>query len=116
MAIVLAALSLLGLGLGAGIANGLVSGGPRAWRGRRKMGSCIAVGGALMAGRGAAGLAAKGGAAALSGGAAVRGGAAAAGGASTAYSLASAGQSGIRCGIRPQAVWRKRLAAPPSRR
>ena len=95
MAIVLAALSLLGLGIfGPGIANGLVSGGPQLGAGAA-VGTGLAVGGAMMAGAGAAGLAARGGAAALSGGAAaVRGGAAAAGGASTAYSLASAGQSG----------------------
>ncbi|MGN7709666.1 P-type conjugative transfer protein TrbL [Agrobacterium radiobacter] len=95
MAIVLAALSLLGLGIfGPGIANGLVSGGPQLGAGAA-VGTGLAVGGAMMAGAGAAGLAARGGAAALSGGAAaVRGGAAAAGGASTAYSLASAGQTG----------------------
>ncbi len=95
MAIVLAALSLLGLGIfGPGIANGLVSGGPQLGAGAA-VGTGLAVGGAALAAGGAAGLAAKGGAAALSGGAAaVRGGAAAAGGASTAYSLASAGQSG----------------------
>ena len=68
MAIVLAALSLLGLGIfGPGIATGLVSGGPQL----------------------GAGLGAKGGAMA------VRGGAATAGAASAAYSLNSAGQSGI---------------------
>ena len=95
MAIVLAALSLLGLGIfGPGIANGLVSGGPQLGAGAA-VGTGLAVGGAMMAGAGAAGLAARGGAAALSGGAAaVRGAAAAAGGASTAYSLASAGQFG----------------------
>ncbi|MFG1412014.1 P-type conjugative transfer protein TrbL [Xanthobacter sp. VTT E-85241] len=95
MAIVLAALSLLGLGIfGPGIANGLVSGGPQLGAGAA-VGTGLAVGGAAMAAGGAAGLAMKGGAAALSGGAAaVRGGAAAAGGASTAYGLASAGQSG----------------------
>lgn len=95
MAIVLAALSLLGLGIfGPGIANALVSGGPQLGAGAA-IGTGLAAGGALMAGAGAVGLAARGSAAALSGGAAaVRGGAAAAGGASTAYNLASAGQSG----------------------
>lgn len=95
MAIVLAALSLLGLGIfGPGIANGLVSGGPQLGAGAA-VGTGLAVGGAALAAGGAAGLALKGGAAALAGGgAAVRGGAAVAGGASTAYSLASAGQSG----------------------
>ena len=91
MAIVLAALSLLGLGIfGPGIANGLVSGGPQLSAGAA-VGTGLAVGGAALAAGGAAGLAVKGGAAAA---AAVRGGTAAAGGASTAYSLASAGQSG----------------------
>ena len=95
MAIVLAALSLLGLGIfGPGIANGIVSGGPQLGAGAAA-GTSLAAGGMIVAGGAAAGLAARGGATALSGGAAaVRGGAAAAGGASTAYSLASAGQSG----------------------
>jgi type IV secretion system protein TrbL len=95
MAVVLAALSLLGLGIfGPGIANGLVSGGPQLGAGAA-VGSGLAVGGAALAAGGAAGLALRGGAAALSGGAAaVRGGAAAAGAASTAYNLGSMGQSG----------------------
>ncbi len=95
MVIVLAALSLLALGIfGPGIANGIVSGGPQLSAGAA-VGTGLAVGGVALAGGGAAGLAVKGSAAALSGGAAAtRGGAAAAGGASTAYSLASAGQSG----------------------
>lgn len=95
MAIVLAALSLLGLGIfGPGIANGLVSGGPQLGAGAA-VGTGLAAGGAMMVAGGAAGLAAKGGMAAMSGGsAAVRGGAAAAGGAATAYSLGAAGQSG----------------------
>ncbi|MHB0696591.1 P-type conjugative transfer protein TrbL [Roseomonas mucosa] len=95
MAIVLAALSLLGLGIfGPGIAAGLVSGGPQLGAGAA-VGTGLAVGGAALATGGAAGLAMKGGAAAVSGGAAaVRGGAAAAGGASAAYSVGSLGQSG----------------------
>ncbi|WP_011583165.1 P-type conjugative transfer protein TrbL [Chelativorans oligotrophicus] len=95
MAIVLAALSLLGLGIfGPGIANGIVSGGPQLGAGAA-VGTGLAVAGAGVAAGGGAMLAARGGAAALSGGAAVaRGGAAAAGGAATAYSLGSAGQSG----------------------
>ncbi|AOZ70580.1 P-type conjugative transfer protein TrbL [Rhodobacter xanthinilyticus] len=95
MAIVLAALSLLGLGIfGPGIASGLVSGGPQLGAGAA-VGTGLAAGGAMIAGGAAAGLAARGGGAALAGGAAtVRGGAAAAGGASTAYGLASMGQSG----------------------
>ncbi|MBU2031564.1 MAG: P-type conjugative transfer protein TrbL [Alphaproteobacteria bacterium] len=95
MAIVLAALSLVGLGIfGPGIANGLVSGGPQLGAGAA-VGTGLAVGGMVAAGAGAAGLAAKGGVAALSGGAAaVRGGAAAAGAASAAYSVGSLGQTG----------------------
>ncbi|MCZ7487878.1 P-type conjugative transfer protein TrbL [Rhizobium rhizogenes] len=95
MAIVLAALSLLGLGIfGPGIASGLVSGGPQLGAGAA-VGTGLAAGGMMLAGGAAAGMAAKGGAAALSGGAAaVRGGAAAAGAASVAYSVGSLGQSG----------------------
>ncbi len=95
MAIVLAALSLLGLGIfGPGIASGLVSGGPQLGAGAA-IGTGLAAGGMMLAGGAAAGMAAKGGAAALSGGAAaVRGGAAAAGATSAAYSVGSLGQSG----------------------
>jgi len=95
MAVVLAALSLVGLGIfGPGIASGLVSGGPQLGAGAA-VGTGLAVGGAALAAGGAAGLAVKGGAAALSGGAAaVRGGATAAGAASAAYTLGSVGQSG----------------------
>ncbi|MBX6178917.1 P-type conjugative transfer protein TrbL [Pseudomonas aeruginosa] len=99
MAIVLAALSLLGLGIfGPGIANGIVSGGPQLGAGAA-VGTGLAAGGMVLAGGAAAGggamLAAKGGAAALSGGAAaVRSGATAAGAATAAYSLGSLGQTG----------------------
>ncbi|QVQ36584.1 P-type conjugative transfer protein TrbL [Pseudochrobactrum algeriensis] len=95
MAIVLAALSLLGLGIfGPGIASGLVSGGPQLGAGAA-VSTGLAAGGMVLAGGAAAGMAAKGGAAALSGGAAaVRGGAAAAGATSAAYSLGSLGQTG----------------------
>jgi type IV secretion system protein TrbL len=95
MAIVLAALSLLGLGIfGPGIANGLVSGGPQLGAGA-VVGTGLAVGGAAVAAGGATMLAAKGGAAALSGGAAtVRGGAATAGAASMAYRVGAVGQRG----------------------
>lgn len=99
MAVVLAALSLLGLGIfGPGIATGLVSGGPQLGAGAA-VGTGLAAGGMVLAGgaaaTGGAMLAAKGGAAALSGGAAaVRGGAATAGAVSAAYSLGSLGQSG----------------------
>ena len=89
MAIVLAALSLLGLGIfGPGIAAGLVSGGPQLSAGAA-VGTGLAAGGALMAAGGAASLAVRGGGAALSATAA------AARGAATAYSLGSAGQSGM---------------------
>ena len=95
MAIVLAALSLLGLGIfGPGIANGIVSGGPQLGAGAA-VGTGLAVGGAAVAAGGAAALGVRGGRAALSAGAAgVRGGTALTGGASTAYSLASIGESG----------------------
>ena len=95
MAVVLAALSLLGLGIfGPGIANGIVSGGPQLGAGAA-VGTGLAVGGAALAAGGAAGLALRGGAATLSGSAtAIRGGAAAAGATSAAYSLGALGQSG----------------------
>ncbi|HOT84059.1 MAG TPA: P-type conjugative transfer protein TrbL, partial [Candidatus Defluviicoccus seviourii] len=95
MAIVLAALSLLGLGIfGPGIANGLVSGGPQLGAGAA-VGAGLAAGGLAIAGGAAIG-AATGGVGALAGGAAAaaRGGATLAGGASTAYSLGAVGQSG----------------------
>jgi type IV secretion system protein TrbL len=95
MAIVLAALSLLGLGIfGPGIANGLISGGPQLGAGAA-VGTGLAAGGAIMAGGAAAGMAVRGAGAAMGAtAAAARGGAALAGGASSSYSLASAGQSG----------------------
>lgn len=92
MAIVLAALSLLGLGIfGPGIANGLISGGPQLGAGAA-IGTGVAAAGvtaAAVAGTGiAAGAVAKGAAAGA------RGGAAMSGGTSAAYSLGSAGKSG----------------------
>ncbi|MGO4683521.1 P-type conjugative transfer protein TrbL [Hyphomicrobium sp. 2TAF46] len=95
MTIVLAALSLLGLGIfGPGIANGLVSGGPQLGAGAA-IGVGMAAGGVVAAGAAAAGAAASGGAALVGGAAAAaRAGASMAGGASTAYSLGAAGQSG----------------------
>ena len=95
MAIVLAALSLLGLGIfGPGIANGLVSGGPQLGAGAA-VGTGLAVGGMAVAGAAAAGAAAAG-VGALGGGvaAAARGGAALAGGASSAYRLGAVGEAG----------------------
>ena len=96
MAIVLAALSLLGLGIfGPGIANGLISGGPQLGAGSA-IGTGLAAGGAVMAGGAAAGMAARGAGTALGAtAAAARGGAAIAGGAATSYGIASAGQSGM---------------------
>ncbi|UCI05156.1 P-type conjugative transfer protein TrbL [Mesorhizobium sp. B1-1-8] len=95
MAIVLAALSLLGLGIfGPGIANGLVSGGPQLGAGAA-VGTGLAAGGMALVAGGAAGLATRSGAAAFSGAAsAARGGSFLAGGASAAYTLGSAGQTG----------------------
>ncbi len=95
MAIVLAALSLLGLGIfGPGIANGLISGGPQLGAGSA-VGTAVAAGGAMVTGGAAAGMAVRGaGAATGATAAAARGGAALAGGATTSYSLASAGQRG----------------------
>ena len=86
MAMVLAALSLLGLGIfGPGIANGLVSGGPQLGSGAA-VGAAAAGGGVVAAGLAGAGMAAGGLAAAggVAAGAA-RGSAALAGGATTAY-------------------------------
>ena len=91
MAIVLAALSLLGLGIfGPGIANGIVSGGPQLGAGAA-VGTGLAAGGLVAAG---AGLAARG-AGLLSGAAAgtARGGTALAGGAAAAYR--AGGASGV---------------------
>jgi type IV secretion system protein TrbL len=94
MAIALAALSLLGLGIfGPGIANGLVSGGPQLGAGAA-VGAGLAAGGMVAAGGAAIGAVASGGAA-LAGGAAAaaRGGATLAGGATAAYR--AGGASGV---------------------
>ena len=108
MALVLGALSLLGLGIfGPGIANGIVSGGPQLGAGAA-VGTGLAAGGAIVAG---AGLAAGGtglGGGALAGGA--RGAAAIAGGAASAYragglaGVASAGGSAIVSPLRRMAA------------
>ncbi|WP_111734350.1 P-type conjugative transfer protein TrbL [Roseovarius amoyensis] len=100
MAIVLAALSLLGLGIfGPGIASGLVSGGPQLSAGAA-IGTGLAVGGAAIGAGGATMLAARGAGSALSGGAALaRGGATAAGAASSAYTLGSMGGGGLAGGM-----------------
>jgi len=96
MALVLAALSLLGLGIFApGIANGIVSGGPQLGAGAA-VGTGLAAGGMVVAG----GAAAMGGArlagAAVAGGA--RGAATVAGGASTAHQLGSQTSGGSVAG------------------
>ncbi|WP_371224260.1 P-type conjugative transfer protein TrbL [Roseovarius sp. 2305UL8-3] len=84
MAIVLAALSLLALGIfGPGIANGIVSGGPQ-------LGAGAAVGAGLAAGGVVAGGLAGAKMAGAAGGAALRGGSAVAGGASTAFKIGAA--------------------------
>jgi type IV secretion system protein TrbL len=93
MALVLAALSLLGLGIfGPGIANGIVSGGPQLGAGAA-VGTAMAAGGVVAAG---AALAAGG--AALTGsmvGGAARGGSALIGGAASAFRTgAQAGETG----------------------
>ncbi|TBR29001.1 MAG: P-type conjugative transfer protein TrbL, partial [Reyranella sp.] len=91
MALVLASLALLGLGIfGPGIANGIVSGGPQLGAGAA-IGTRAAAGGLAVAG----GALATGGASALAGaaGAAARGSAALAGGAVSAYR--AGGLSGV---------------------
>lgn len=95
MSIVLAALTLLGLGIfGPAIANGLVSGGPQMGAGAA-VGAAVAAGGTLMAGGAALGMAARGaGAAVAGGGAALRGAAQLAGGVSGAYSMGAMGRQG----------------------
>ncbi|WP_127562682.1 P-type conjugative transfer protein TrbL [Nioella ostreopsis] len=120
MAIVLAALSLLGLGIfGPGIATGLVSGGPQLGAGSA-VGTGLAVGGATVAAGGAAMLGARGAGALASGGAAAtRGAAAATGAASTAYSLGAMGQSaaaGVASGLGGMARAGGSAAISPLRR
>jgi type IV secretion system protein TrbL len=97
MAIVLAALSLLGLGIfGPGIANGLVSGGPQLGAGSA-VGTGLAAGGVVaVAAAGVGGVAAGGSALASGTATAARGGASLAGSATTSYSLGAAGQSGLK--------------------
>ncbi|POF33943.1 P-type conjugative transfer protein TrbL [Roseibium marinum] len=97
MAIVLAALSMLALGIfGPGIANGIVSGGPQ-------LGAGAAVGAGLAAGGLAVGGVAGTRMAVGAAGAGARGAAAVAGGASTAYSMGNAaaggGASGVAAGL-----------------
>ncbi|MEL6997564.1 MAG: P-type conjugative transfer protein TrbL [Pseudomonadota bacterium] len=111
MAVVLAALSLLALGIfGPGIANGIVSGGPQLGAGAA-IGTGLAAGGLAVGG--VAGLKMAG----AAGGAALRGGSAVAGGASTAFKIGAAsgtstagkaasgmaavGQAGISAAVSP---------------
>jgi len=104
MALVLAALSLLGLGIfGPGIANGIVSGGPQLGAGAA-IGTGLAAGGVVAAGAAGAGMAAGAAGGALAG--AARGGASLVGGATSAYrasgvsgaaqAVSSAGASPLR--------------------
>jgi len=120
MAVVLAALSLLGLGIfGPGIASGLVSGGPQLGAGAAA-GTGLAAGGAVLGAGGGAFLAARGGTAALSGGAAaVRAGATAAGAMSGAYQLGAmdgSGKSSVTGGVGGVAVAAANAALSPLRR
>lgn len=93
MAIALAALTLLGLGIfGPGIANGIVSGGPQLGAGSAA-GTAVAAGATIAGGAAGARLAAGAAATAASGAAA--GGARAVGAASQAYSAGAAGKSGM---------------------
>ncbi len=92
MTIVLAALSMLGLGIfGPGIANGIVSGGAQLGAGAAA-GTALAAGGMVVGGAAAAKLA--GGAAASAVAGVAHGGSKAAGGATMAYAMGSAGKSG----------------------
>ena len=92
MTIVLASLTLLGLGIfGPGIANGIVSGGPQLGAGAAA-GTALAAGGVVAGGAAAAGLVAGAAGAAVSGLATA--GARAASGAASAYSVGSAGKTG----------------------
>jgi len=92
MAIVLAALSLLGLGIfGPGIAAGIVSGGPQLGAGSAA-GTALAAGAAIGGGMAGARLAAGGAGRAIA--SAAQGGAYTAGAASEAYASGSAGKSG----------------------
>ena len=101
MALVLAALSLLGLGIfGPGIANGIVSGGPQLGAGA-SVGTAMAAGGVV-----AAGAALTAGGAALTGsmvGGAARGGSALVGGAATALRAGGkAGETGASAAESPE--------------
>jgi type IV secretion system protein TrbL len=93
MGLVLASLSLLGLGVfGPGIANGIVSGGPQLGAGAA-IGTGIAAGGVAAAAGAGAGLVASGVSSAAVGGA--RGGASLTGASVGAFQAGAAGESGL---------------------
>lgn len=93
MSMVLAALSLLGLGIFApGIANGIVTGGPQLGAGSAA-GTALLAGGTLAAGAAATRMAGSTAASAIAG--TSHGGARAAGAATMAYGLGSAGKTGM---------------------
>ena len=117
LSLMLAALSLLGLGIfGPGIATGLISGAPQLGAGAA-VGTALAAGGIGMAG----GMGLRAGADAVAGlargGAAAAGGAASlAGGAAAAYSLGASGQTGagaVAGGIKGMAKAGTGAAAAP---
>ncbi len=117
MGIMLASLTLLGLGIfGPGIANGIVSGGPQLGAGAA-IGTGLAAGGVL-----AGGAALATGGASLAGGAVAglaSGGASVAGAASTAYGMGAAGQTGaasVAGGLGNVAKTGAEAAASPLRR
>jgi type IV secretion system protein TrbL len=117
MSLMLAALTLLGLGIfGPGIANGIISGGPQLGAGAA-VGTGLAAGGLI-----AGGAALATGGASLAGGAiagAARGGATIAGAATTAYSAGAAGQTGaasVAGGLGNVAKTGAQAAASPLRR
>jgi len=93
MTIVLASLTLLGLGIfGPGVANGIVSGGPQLGAGAAA-GTALAAGGVVAGGAAATAMVAGAAGGAMAGVAAA--GARAASGAAGAYSLGSAGKTGV---------------------
>lgn len=117
MAIALAALTLLGLGIfGPSIANGIVAGGPQLGAGAAA-GTAIAAGATLAGGVAGAKLATGAAGSAMAG--AATGGARAAGGATGAYSAGAAGKSGsaaVASGLTNVAKSAANAAASPLRR
>ncbi len=113
MSIVLASLTLLGLGIfGPSVANGLVSGGPQLGAGAA-VGGALAAGGAIAAVGLAGGMAMRGASAAVSGGmAAAHKGASMAGAASSAYGMGSMGKQGASAVVGGLSGVAKAAAAP----